>query len=61
MSKATYMILQHRFLPFQQRLDCHRHAYLPKHYQKPLYMVTCLMSVEETPREVIDTPNVYNH
>ena len=57
MSKAIYMILQHKFLPFST-------TYLPKHYQEQLYMAICLMSVEEIPREVFknkwERMNVFN-
>ena len=45
MFKAIYMIFQHIFLPFQLLLDCHRHTYLPKHYQEHLYMATCLIKM----------------
>ena len=53
------MRLCHRVLPFQLLLDCYKQTYLPKHYQEPLYMATCLKSMEEIPRERWLIPPMY--
>ena len=61
MSEAIYIKLQHKFLTFQLLLGCHHYTYLPMQYQEQLHMATCIMSMEEIPKEMVDTSNINNH